>query len=131
MLGLFLAFAEYYEFLDKEVEHTRYTQRHEVTYDNIPAIYALKEEQEEHLDGKTRQGCYVENNKVLEKTFYTPLLYPIVPDKEIGAYKVAHHGKLKRNHGRQDIASKVVAAEDKVGTQPKHECIDTRAKITT
>ena len=91
----------------------------------------LKEKQKEHLDSKTRKCRNVEYDKVLKKTFHTPLLYPIVPDKEIGAYKVAHHGKLKGNHGRQDIASKVVAAEDKVGTQPKHECIDTRAKITT
>lgn len=128
---MFLVLTEYYQLLNEEVKYTRYTQCHKVAHNNIPTIYALEKEQEKHLDGKTRQGSYVENKKMLEKTFYTLLLYPIVPDKEIGAYKVAHHSKLKRNHGRQDIAPKVVATKDKVGTQPKHECVYTRAKIST
>lgn len=59
------------------------------------------------------------------------MLYPVVPNKEVGTNEVAYHRKLKRDSRRQNIATKIVATKDKVGTQPKHECIDTRAKITT
>ena len=78
----------------------------------------LKEQQEEHLHRKSRQCGDIEHHKMLEKRPKTLILYPIVPYKKVGTQEIAHYGKFKRYHRRDNIALKVAATEDVVGTQP-------------
>ena len=54
MLGLHFLFTKYYQFLHKEIENTRYTQSHKITYYYIPTIYMLKEKQKQQVGEKAR-----------------------------------------------------------------------------